>query len=276
MSELALPVAYAALVWWFTTGIILFLDGLPQTTFARSMAVATALLPVVAYSLRSSASDVGIGGAYMAFSCAVLVWGWLEISFLMGFITGPRKQACVERCVGWRHFVHASQAIAYNEIATLVGAAGVLLATWQAPNRVALWTFSVLWAMRLSAKLNLFLGVPNLGEKFLPPHLVYLKSFFRKRSMNALFPLSVTAATVVLVLLAQKYMAAEDPVHSVGYALVGGLLGLAVLEHWFMVMPLPTRNSGTGRWGADAMRAQRRLPEFSPIWALRLELPRVG
>jgi putative photosynthetic complex assembly protein 2 len=162
------------------------------------------------------------------------------MSFLMGFITGPRKHACVERCSGWRHFVHAAQAIVYNEIATLIGAAGVFAATWRAPNRTALWTFLILWAMRLSAKLNLHLGVPNLGEKFLPAHLLYLKGFFKKRAMNFLFPLSVSVSTVVLVLLVQNYRAADDAFHATAYALASSLLALAVLEHWFMVLPLPS------------------------------------
>ena len=240
VTELGAPAAYALLLWWFTTGVILFLDGLPQATFRSSMAIATAILLPTLYVLRSSAADLSVSGAYVAFSCAVLVWGWLEMSFLMGFITGPRTHACVERCFGWRHFVHAAQAIAYNEIATLLGATGVLVATWGEPNRVALWTFMVLWAMRLSAKLNLFLGVPNVGEKFLPAHLQYVKSFFRKRSMNFLFPLSVSVSTVVLVLLAHKYKTAADPARGVSYALVSSLLALAVLEHWFMVLPLPS------------------------------------
>lgn len=240
MSEFVVPAAYAVLMWWFTTGIILFLDGLPRATFRWSMTVATALLLGAAYVLHTSAADAGVGGAYTAFSCAVLVWGWLEMSFLMGFITGPRNHGCAERCTGWRHFLHAVQAIAYNEIATLAGAAAVFIATWRAPNRVALWTFLVLWAMRVSAKLNLFLGVPNVGEKFLPAHLLYLKSFFRKRPMNFLFPLSISASTVVLVLLVQKYRGADDAAYRVGYALVSSLLALAVLEHWFMVLPLPS------------------------------------
>ena len=253
MTELGTPAAYALLLWWFTTGLILFLDGRPQTTFRLSMAVATAILLPTLYVLRSSAADLSVGGAYVAFSCAVLVWGWLEMSFLMGFITGPRTYACVERCVGWRHFVHAAQAIAYNEIATLLGATGVLLATWGKPNRVALWTFTVLWVMRLSAKLNLFLGVPNVGDKFLPAHLQYLKSFFRKRSMNLLFPLSVSVSTVVLVFLAQKYKAAADAAHGVSYALVSSLLALAVLEHWFMVLPLPSER--LWNWALGGRRA---------------------
>jgi putative photosynthetic complex assembly protein 2 len=252
MTELGAPAAYAVLLWWFTTGLILFLDGLPPATFRRSMAAATAVLVPAAYFLRSSAADVSISGAYTGFSCAILVWGWLEMSFLMGFITGPRTHACVERCFGWRHFLHATQAIVYNEIATLIGAVCVLAATRAQPNRVALWTFLVLWVMRLSAKLNLFLGVPNLGEKFLPAHLQYLKSFFRKRSMNFLFPLSVTGSTAVLVLLAQRYKDAADAAHGVGYALVGSLLALALLEHWFMVLPLPSEK--LWNWVLNAKR----------------------
>ena len=259
MIELGIPAAYAVLLWWFTTGVILFLDGLPRTTFRWSMAAATAVLPGAVYVLRTSAAEAGVSGAYSAFSCAIVVWGWLEMSFLMGFITGPRKQPCTERCRGWRHFLHATQVIAYNEIATLIGAAGIVSATWNRPNPVALWTFLVLWSMRLSAKLNLYLGVPNSGEKFLPAHLLYLKGFFGKRPMNFLFPLSVSGSTVVLVLLAQSYRAANDTFHSAGYALVGSLLALGLLEHWFMVLPLPSEKlwnwalrSGRGAGGVAA------------------------
>lgn len=268
MAELGLPAGYAALLWWFATGVILYLDGLPQRTFRWSMAGATAVLAGAAYSVRVSASDASVSGAYTAFSCAILVWGWLEMSFLMGFVTGPRKHACVERCVGWRHFAHAVQAIAYNEIATAIAAAGVFFATQHAVNRVALWTFLVLWSMRLSAKLNLFLGVPNLGEKFLPAHLLYVKSFFRKRSMNFLFPLSVSAATVVLVLLAQRYRETADPAHGAGYALVGSLLALAVLEHWFMVLPLPSER--LWNWALSGRPKPQRAESVAPSRSSRI------
>jgi len=240
MSEFAVPAGYAVLVWWFTTGIILFLDGLPQRTFRWSMGAATVVLIVAGYVLRSSCTDMSPNGAYIAFSCAILVWGWLEMSFLMGFITGPRRHSCADRCSGWGHFLHATQAIIYNELATLLVAVVILAATWQAPNRYALWTYLVLWGMRLSAKLNLFLGVPNIGDKFLPAHLQYLKSFFKKRPMNFLFPLSISASTIVLTLLSQKYLATDDAFKATGYALIISLLALAVIEHWFMVLPLPS------------------------------------
>ena len=260
MSEFCMPAGYAVLVWWFTTGIILFLDGLSPRTFRWSLGAATAVFAVAACFIRSSSTDASVNGAYVAFSCAILAWGWLEMSFLMGFITGPRRHACADRCSGWQHFLHATQAIIYNELATVIVAAGILAGTWQAPNRMALWTYLVLWAMRLSAKLNLFLGVPNLGEKFLPVHLQYLKGFFRKRAMNLLFPLSITASTVVLTVLIQKYLGTDDPAKLVGFALLSSLLGLAVLEHWFMVLPLPSEKMW--RW---ALRSDRGAPALTPI-----------
>ncbi len=231
---------YALLVWWFATGAILFLDGLPRSTFRWSLSGATLGLIAAAVVLRSSAFDASGKGAYVAFSCAIVVWGWLEMTFLMGFITGPRRRACADRCSGWHHFVHAVQAIIYNELATLLGAAMIFAATYRAPNRVALWTYALLWAMRLSAKLNLFLGVRNLGEKFLPPHLQYLKSFFRQRPINFLFPVSVTVSTLATARLIQLCIAAADDFHATGYALLSSLLALAVIEHWFMVLPLPS------------------------------------
>lgn len=260
MSDFAVPAGYAVLVWWFTTGVILFLDGLPQRTFRWSMGAATAVLVLAAQGLRASASDVSVNGAYTAFSCAILVWGWLEMSFLLGFITGPRRHACADRCTSWQHFLHATQAIIYNEIATLLVAAAIYAATWAAPNRLALWTYLVLWVMRLSAKFNLFLGVPNVGEKFLPAHLQYLKGFFKKRPMNLLFPVSVSASTIVLSVLTQKYLAADEPFKVVGFALVISLLALAVIEHWFMVLPLP----GEKMW-QWAMKSNRGAAALSPV-----------
>jgi putative photosynthetic complex assembly protein 2 len=246
MPEFWAPALYAVLVWWFATGVILYLDGLPQKTFRWSMLGATVILAAAAYLLRTSAADDTVGGAYAAFTSAILVWGWMEMSFLLGFITGPRQRACAERCSGWSHFGHATLAILYNEAATALGAAGIYAATLHMVNRAAFGTYMILWVMRLSAKLNLFLGVPNLGEKFLPPHLQYLKMYFARRSMNLLFPVSISVATVGTAYLLQKYAAATAAFQGVCFALMASLLALAVIEHWFMVLPLP--NEKLWRW----------------------------
>ena len=65
--------------------------------------------------------------------------------------------------------------------------------------------------------------------------------------MNFLFPLSISLATAATVLLAQKCLNAAEGFPLTGYTLVTSLLALAVLEHWFMVLPLPSEKLWS--WG---------------------------
>ena len=87
----------------------------------------------------------------------------------------------------------------------------------------------------------MFLGVRNLAEALLPDHLRPLWSFFRRPPANALFPpLSVTGSTIACALLFGEASAAgADAFRAVGFTLLGTLMALAVLEHWFMLLPLP-------------------------------------
>ena len=68
---------------------------------------------------------------------AVLVWGWLEISFYMGVRhRAASASAAMPGCTGWRHFGHALQASLYHELAIVVLGGGVVVAlTWGAPNQ---------------------------------------------------------------------------------------------------------------------------------------------
>jgi len=240
MVEHGVTFVFTVLIWWLGTGIILVLCAQPRRTFGRSLLGASFVLVAALYGLFISARSAGASAHYLSFLSAIGIWGWLEMSFLMGFIMGPQRQAYLGVRGGWRHFRQATRAIIHNELAILGTAALLALLTWQTPNPVALWTFLVLWSMRLSAKLNLFFGVPNTGEQFLPPHLAYLKTYFNKRRMNLLFPVSILGSTIALVVLVQKLLMAEGGFQITGLALVSALLALAILEHWFMVLPLPT------------------------------------
>jgi putative photosynthetic complex assembly protein 2 len=240
VADHGLPLLYAVFLWWFSTGLILYLDGLPQRTFRWSMAGCTALALASFLGMAATRDDTSVVGAYAGFTYGLLIWGWHEMSFLMGMVTGPRRTACPEGCRGWRHLGHAIQAILWHELAIAATAAVMVALTWGAANQVATWTFLVLWVMRLSAKLNVYLGVPNLTEEFLPPHLHYLRSFLRRKPMNLLFPLSVTVATVVAADLVGLAVSADATAFdAVAYTFVAMLLALAILEHWFLILPLP-------------------------------------
>ncbi|MBC7941706.1 MAG: DUF3623 domain-containing protein, partial [Chitinophagaceae bacterium] len=205
MDSLWLAALFAVFIWWFSTGLVLLLDGLPRTTFRWSLLLSSALTVAALFGLVHTAQQTSLAGAYCAFSCALLVWGWHELTFLTGFITGPRRHALPAGVTGWPRFVASVQAILWHELAILAMGLLIVALTWDAPNQVGTATFVLLWVMRISAKLNLFLGVRNLSEDFLPPHLAYMGSFFRRRRMNLLLPWSVlggSAAFVVLVLSA--------------------------------------------------------------------------
>ena len=259
MSDYIAPVLYTLFIWWFSTGVILYLDGLPRHTFRRSWLGATVVLLAALAGLAMTRANTSVGAVYCAFSCAVLVWGWQEISFLMGYVTGPRQTPCPKNCSEWTRFGHALQAILYHEIALVVLAVAVFGVTWGGENQVGPWTFMVLWIMRQSAKLNLFLGVRNLSEEFLPEHLRYLESYFRKRPMNLLLPISVTAATMLAALIWREALAAHaKPFEIAGFTLVAMMLTLAILEHWFLVLPLPA--TALWRWSLKSHEATRQAP----------------
>jgi putative photosynthetic complex assembly protein 2 len=239
MSTYVTPVLFAAFVWWFATGLILFLDRLPRQTFPWSFAAATGVAAASLYGLASTRTEATVAGAYCAFACAVGVWGWIEMSFLTGYITGPRRHGCPQGCSGWAHFRHGVAALLYHEIAIVLLSLAVLGLTWGGPNQIGAWAFIILWGMRESAKLNLFLGVVNLGESFLPPHLAYLASFFRRRRMNALLPVSVLVGGGLAI---HEALRAADPATDAfgraGATLLATLLALGALEHLALVVPM--------------------------------------
>lgn len=263
MFQFGLPILYVVFLWWFSTGLILYLDGLPRRTYRWSMLGATLLGGVALYVLIHASRMDTLTGTCMAFTAAIILWGWVEMSFLMGLITGPRRERCPEGARGARRFLYALQAILHHEFALVAAATTVLLATWGAPDKTGLYTFLILWIMRTSTKLNVFLGVRNLNEEWLPDHLRYLESYFRKRPMNLLFPVSVTLSTVAATLILER---ALDPLASsgevTGALFLSTLMILAILEHWFLVLPLPSQ--ALWQW---AMRS--RQPEeahFRPIY----------
>jgi len=240
MTAFLWPFLFTVFAWWFSTGVILYLDGLPRTTFRWTFAGATVVCLFGLGGLAASAGQTTVASAYCAFTCALLVWAWQEVAFLLGYVTGPRRIACDTSVKGWRRAALAFRTVQHHEIALLVLAVAVLAVTWGQPNQIGWWTFAVLWAMRQSAKLNVFLGVRNLGENFLPAHLHYLQTYFLRKRMNPLLPFSLVVATLVVVPIWKTANTSGSAFEVVGFALVGSLLSLAILEHLLLVLPLPS------------------------------------
>lgn len=258
--DLVIPALFAIFVWWFSTGAILYVDGLPRSTFGWTMIWATLILALAVIGFAMTAHMATVEGAYLAFLCGLLCWGWQELSLYTGHITGPHRSAAPVDLHGWRRFSLATQTILYHEIAIAIMGAGLIWLTWDAPNQVGVWTYVTLWLMRLSAKVNVYLGVTNHAAEFLPDNVAYLQSYFGKQPMNLFFPVSVTVSTLVTAFLFVHAVAADvTAFEATGMALVATLMALAVLEHWFLVMPLPATELWS--WGLVSRREKRGAAE---------------
>lgn len=237
-------VALGIFVWWSSTGLILLAVRRADRAGGRAHLNATLLgLPLVAlgwYGLVATADDPTARGAVLAFLSAIAIWGWLELAFLCGVITGPNAHPCPEGVPGWERFLRAWGTLAYSELALLATAVGLVWHGWHAANPFGVYTFLVLLAARVSAKLNLYLGVPNINTEFLPVPMRHLASHFRVARCNALFPVSVTGLTFATGCWIERLVDQEaGSGRAVGFALLAVLTALALLEHWLMVLPLP-------------------------------------
>lgn len=258
--EYFLPTLYTLFVWWFSTGAILYLDGLPRRTYPVTVAAWTVVLLLAFWGITGTAESTTVGAAYSSFTCGLLAWGWNELMFLFGYITGPRRSPCPPTARGVYRFMLALGTMLYHEIAILATAAVLVVLSWDKPNQVGLWTFVILWGMRLSAKFNLFLGVRNRSEDFLPHHLDFLKTYFRHNAINLLFPISVSVSTALFTILALHAGAASaDPFAAVTACFLATMMGLGVLEHWFLVLPLPAED--LWKWGLRSHQRQEAQAE---------------
>ena len=233
------PLLFALLMWFIGTGAVVWLDSRPQHTFRTSFTLAGLVALGATIATAMTADDATWSGSYIGFGAAILIWGWHEMGFLMGLLAGSNKAPCPPDAAGWERFRLAAATVMHHEIAIALTALLLFAITWGQPNQAAPLTFLLLFVLRLSAKFNLFLGVPNLSDEVFPAHLAYLKSYFRVARMNWLFPFSVVGSAAIAT---WAWLAAEAaPANSgaqVTATLLAGLAVLGVVEHLFLVLPL--------------------------------------
>ncbi len=252
--EHGLPVIAVIALWFGSTAMVLWLDSRAPSTFRSSLAWSGALAIGGAALLAATATSRGIGAAYLSFAAALAIWGWHELSFLTGVISGPNRAPCPPRLSGWARFRAASATLIHHELALALTALLLIALAWRGANPIGAITFAMLFAFRLSAKLNIFLGVPAFVDELLPPHLGYLRSYFTKAPMNPLFPLSLFAALAAAGWFAMTALAAEGGA-AVGASLLFALAILGVIEHLFLVVPV--REAALWRWARSGAAASR-------------------
>jgi len=234
----------ALFVWWFSTGAIFWAV---SHGAGRAEVILTAPLAIGAlWVVTWGASQDSLIAAYTGFGATIAIWGWFELAFLTGVLTGPNTRPCPPELNGPRHFAMAWGTIAHHEIALLVTAIGIGSLTWTASDQTGFWTFMILFLARISAKLNVYLGVPNLSHEMMTGPVAHMKTYFANRRMNWLFPISVTCLTCAMAYWIERAIAAETTGSITGSTLLATLTGLALLEHWLMVLPI--RDAALWQW----------------------------
>jgi putative photosynthetic complex assembly protein 2 len=241
------PLIFTIFVWWFSTGLILKINSLPRRFYRAIFAISIVTLVLAFWGLDISSQEATIAGAYCSFTCAIIIWGWQELAFLLGYITGSRRSDCPVNTGGLLRAWYAFQTINYHEL-TLLGLGVVLFfINLESINQTGFWTYIILWGMRQSTKVNIFLGVLNFNEAFLPQHLKYLITYFRRRAMNLLMPFSILASLLFLIPIWSRAASEASLFEMTSSALLGTLLALGLLEHLFLVLPFP--NEWLWKWG---------------------------
>lgn len=242
----------AILLWWLGTGAVMLLGRALAGPGSRAANAAFKGWPIWAavlalgigvYAVVVSAADASSGGAYLGFIGALAVWGFIEATFLAGWVTGPRRAPCPEGAFGWKRFRFAAETLIYHEILIAASVVAVFALTRSGVNDTAFLTILALAVLRLSAKLNLFFGVPNFSDELMPAHLGYLRSYCPRRHTNMLAPVSILLPAMAAAMLAATAAEAPTPV---GRLLVAALVALGTLEHIFMFVPF--RDAVLWRW----------------------------
>lgn len=234
------PSAFVVLLWWCSTVVLLYRCGKPKQTYNATLYGTMLAAAIGVLLIAFSRDEAGIVGAYAGFTGALAIWAFHETSYLLGFITGPRPEACPDGASISERFKYGVKASLYHELAIIVTAIGIGAISWQSPDQTGLMTFVILWLMRWSVKVNIFLGVRNLHHEFWPTHLQYLQSYARTRSMNAWFPVSIALALTVAYLLFTAATAIDASIADrTSAVLLLSILLLATLEHVLLMLPVP-------------------------------------
>jgi putative photosynthetic complex assembly protein 2 len=227
--------ALVLLLWWTSTGFILYLGGLPRVVQSRCLSRGSLALALALLVLALTRNQADIAGAALAFCASLAVWAWAEMAFLFGFVTGPRRTGCPTGLRPWQRFSWAFQTLAYHELSLCVLGAAVLAATWGGSQTCGWWTFGALYFMRLSSKLQLFLGVRNRYEMFLPAALAHLPSYFGSRTRNRTFWPAVVALAALNAWAFSRALAGGP--QGAAWAFLAPLLALGLIEHLMLALP---------------------------------------
>jgi putative photosynthetic complex assembly protein 2 len=256
-TDLLLPFAVVTALWFVSTGLVAMINHRLRQSFGRA-AVIAGLCGIGGLSLLFAVSQSSaIWAVYASFFAGLMIWSWHEISFLTGAVAGTHRTPLPAGVSGWPRFTMATMALIHHEVAIAMTAAMLLSLAALSSNPVGAYVFGLLAIFRLSSKLNIFHGVPNLSDEMLPGHLDYLKSYFGPPRLSPMLILTTAAILTLAALFGWVAFDADTTNRAASAWLLCCLCLLAALEHIFLAVPF--RDSRLWQWalGEPAYKTRR-------------------
>ena len=257
IAAIALPFIVVIVLWFISTGLVAMLNHRLRQSFGRALIIAgiCAMCGLSLLVLTSQSTDVW--AVYASFFGGLLIWSWHEISFLTGAVAGSHRDPCPAGAKGWQRFSMATMALIHHEIAIAMTAGLLLSLAAVTVNPTGAYTFALLAIFRLSSKLNIYHGVPNMSDELLPGHLDYLKSYFGPRLLRPTLLLSIAAILTIALYFSYMAVQADTPHETVEAGLLCCLSLLAALEHF--VFAIPFRDSRLWQWALGEPKEQQEI-----------------
>jgi putative photosynthetic complex assembly protein 2 len=245
-SSLALPFAVVVALWFVSTGLVAMISHRLRASFGRTLVIACAAAFLGLTLVVLTAQSTAIWATYASFFGGLLIWSWHEISFLTGAVAGTHRDARPPYVTGWQRFGMATLALIHHEVALAMTAGLLLSFAAVTANPTGAYAFGLLLIFRLSSKLNIYWGVPNLSDELLPHHLSYLKSYFGPKRLLPWLPLSILVIVGLAVYFGLLALSGAPGNVAVQAGLLCCLSLLAALEHIFLALPF--RDSALWSW----------------------------
>jgi len=151
-----LALGVAVLLWWLMTGLALMSVHQPRALQQPIFLLSTIFATAAIWGVQGNAASHTTMATVTGFAMGLVIWAWLELSYLMGYITGPVKRPATESMSLPVRFYNALGTTIYHEFLVVAVVGIVCILGAGLPNPTIQNTLAVLWLMRWSTKLNLF------------------------------------------------------------------------------------------------------------------------
>jgi putative photosynthetic complex assembly protein 2 len=247
--DFGLPFAVVIALWFVSTGLVAMINHRLRQSLGRALVISGVCATLGLALIVASSTSVATWAVYASFVGGLLIWSWHEISFLSGAVAGSHRDPCPDGAKGWDRFSAATAALIHHEFALAMTAGLLLSLATFTQNATGAYAFGLLLIFRLSAKLNIYWGVPNMSDELLPKRLEYLKSYFGPKRLALALPISIALIIGWGAYFAFAAFSATSMAAVTNNALLCCLCMLAALEHVFLAIPF--RDSALWQWALD-------------------------